>query len=112
MLDTGEPGFDTDAKQFRIGDGSTPGGVVFLPASDACQFLKSVTALTGGTATDLDGQTVSAGDAGRLFITVISGELQVWQFLAGTDAEDPAGGIVRPDSYATTTFEYIYKQVL
>lgn len=67
----------------------------------------AITGLTGGGATKLDGLT-TAGKANLLVILHISSELQDWLLLTGTDAEDSANGIVRPDDYATTTNEQIW----
>jgi hypothetical protein len=69
--------------------------------------------LTGGNVTDLDGIVTTSLATGRLYIiaaplgpTVPS---QFWVLQAGTDAEDPANGIVRPDDYAASTNEKIWK---
>jgi len=67
----------------------------------------AITGLTGGGATKLDGLT-TAGKANLLVILHISSEMQDWLLLTGTDAEDSANGIVRPDDYATTTNEQIW----
>jgi hypothetical protein len=41
--------------------------------------------------------------------TGTSGALQAWQLMAGTDAEDAPGGIVRPDDYNASTNAKVWK---
>lgn len=68
------------------------------------------TALTGGAAGALDAlptlpATSGALPTGSLRSAIVGGVLSWWQLTAGTAAENAAGGIVRPDDYATTTNE-------
>lgn len=72
-----------------------------------------ITALTGGTSTDLD-SILSAGVAvdTLLILGVSLGPNvphQMWVLKAGTNAEDPANGVVRPDDYAASTNEKVWK---
>lgn len=73
--------------------------------------LNSITGLTGGTATDLDGQTTTDVSVGfTCFITPTIGGLVVpkhMRLVAGTTAEnaDPLAGplVIRPDDYHAST---------
>lgn len=69
-----------------------------------------ITGLTGGTATDLDGIDTAAGAtaAGTLVAVVIGTVLYHYELVSGTDAED-SPNVIRPDDYATTTNEYVWK---
>lgn len=113
ILDAGEPGFDTDEPLLRIGDGTTPGGARFLPAERTLEILPSVTTLTGGIASALDGQPHGAADAGRWFGVDLAGDgFQVWRFRAGDEATDEEAGLVRHADWAAEDFEYIYERRL
>lgn len=71
------------------------------------------TAYTGGTSTSLDG-VETADDAtatGHVIITAILGDLATWQLQAGTAAENPTGGIVRPDDYHATTNARVWVRI-
>lgn len=70
----------------------------------------AIIGLTGGGATKLDGLTTS-GKADLFVILRISSELQDWILTAGTTAEDADNGIVRPDDYAATTNEQVWKRL-
>lgn len=75
-------------------------------------YLHTITALTGGTATDLDGLVTATGDFdNRAVLVRISGAGRMYVLVAGTDAE-AAPGIIRPDDYATTTNEKVWKQII
>ena len=77
------------------------------------QYLPGVTGLTGGTSANLDGAVVSADwTLLSTFLVIISDLPEIWRLEAGTDAEDAAAGIVRPDDYATTTNERVLKRKL
>ena len=72
-----------------------------------------ITGLDGSTITDLD---YIATVALELNYTVLLGVTigasvpgKTWALKSGTDANNPAGGIVRPDDYATTTNEKVWK---
>jgi len=75
----------------------------------------NVTGLTGGTAGMLDSVVTADVAVGRLaqFVINVSGVdvPHLWQLVAGTDAEDAAGGIVRPDDYDATTNAKVWKQL-
>lgn len=85
------------------------GGEEWLEAR-APLWKPSITALTGGTVTCLDGLTTD-GKSDLFVILRISSELQDWILTAGTTAEDADNGIVRPDDYAATTNEQVWKRL-
>ena len=72
-----------------------------------------ITGLDGGTITDLDYiATVDLAVNYTVLTGVTVGALvpgKTWALKAGTDASNPAGGIVRPLDYATTTNEKVWK---
>lgn len=73
-----------------------------------------IVGLTGGGATALDSiETADLADDGSVgvIINVTGVGGQTWVLLAGTDAEDAAGGIVRPDDYAASTNEKIWVRI-
>jgi hypothetical protein len=70
------------------------------------------TALTGGGATSLDGVvTVGVIATGHVITTAIMGDVAEWQLQAGTDAENAAAGVVRPDDYHASTNARVWKRV-
>lgn len=73
-------------------------------------YYKSITALTGGGTTALDG-IATAGKSALLAVVYVNDELQDWRLFNGTTAEDAASGIVRPDDYNATTNAQIWKRV-
>lgn len=85
------------------------GGEEWLEAR-APLWKPAITALTGGTVTCLDGLTTD-GKANLYVIIRISSVLQDWILTAGTNAEDADNDIVRPDDYATTTNEQVWKRL-
>lgn len=70
----------------------------------------AITALTGGTASCLDGLTTD-GKADLFVILRISSELQDWVLTAGSTAEDADNGIVRPDDYNASTNAQVWKRL-
>src|SRR5690606_36845298 len=71
-----------------------------------------ITGLTGGTSTDLDSITTASLNVGTTSVLINVHGGQVWNLQSGTDAEDAAGGVVRPDDYATTTNEKIWVRII
>lgn len=68
----------------------------------------TITSLTGGGATALDGQETGNTDdptlpTGYTILLSIGRVGQWWQLIAGTDAEDVTAGVVRPDDYHAST---------
>lgn len=85
------------------------GGAEYLEQNVAV-WKPLITALTGGTSTCLDGITTS-GKSNLFVILKISSEIQDWILTTGTTAEDADNGIVRPDDYAATTNEQVWKRL-
>ena len=82
-------------------------------ANGTLLFRPDITGLAGGTATDLDsitttGLTVAVTHA---MIFVGSTTFSVYALVSGTDAES-SPDVIRPDDYATTTNEKVWKWVL
>ncbi len=76
----------------------------------------SITSLTGGGATALDGQqTGTTSDpalpTGYTFLLSFGRVGQLWQLIAATDSEDVLNGVVRPDDYNATTNARIWVQL-
>lgn len=81
-------------------------------AMGGIEFRPDLTGLTGGSATDLDSLVTATGrDVDALVLLVVSGAMSIYQLTAGTDAES-SPSIIRPDDYATTTNEKVWKLVL
>ncbi len=76
----------------------------------AARYYPGITGLTGGGATKLDG-LVTDGKASLYTSIYVASELQDWLLIAGTDAEDSASGIVRPDDYDGSTNAQVWKRV-
>lgn len=72
-----------------------------------------ITTLTGGAATALDSIDTTALSTGytALLAVTISATVpgKIWRLVAGTDAEDPAAGTIRPDDYDATTNAKVWK---
>jgi len=85
------------------------GGEEWLEAR-APRWYPAITGYTGGGATKLDG-LITAGKSSLLTTIYVDGTLQDWLLLAGTDAENSAGGIVRPDDYNASTNAQVWKWI-
>jgi hypothetical protein len=72
-----------------------------------------IAGLTGGGATNLDGIVTAAlaVTTGTSYFLSFDGG-QVWQLLAGTDAENAGAGIVRPDDYDAGTNARVWVRIL
>ena len=72
-----------------------------------------ISALDGSTVTDLDSIATVGLDLNYTVLLGVTIGLdtpgKTWALKSGTDANNPAGGIVRPDDYATTTNEKVWK---
>ena len=69
--------------------------------------LHSVTQLTGGDPTDLDGQVTAGISTGQAVLLTLDGQPYVYRLNSGTTAESiPL--IVRPDDYAASTNEKVW----
>lgn len=86
------------------------------PAGTAWTFanivhhLPNVTTLEGG-ASALDTVATLTIPVGRIVQVVISGEMQQWQLLAGTQATNTPNGLLRPDDYAASTNEKVWNRI-
>ena len=71
-------------------------------------------AFTGGTPSDLDGIPSASLALGTTvaMVEATEGVTSLWRLVAGTDAEDEAGGIVHPDDYAPTTNEKVWVRIM
>jgi hypothetical protein len=106
-----------DEKAALAGSNGTPSASnKFLTSSDKSRvwFLETVTGLTGGGGTKLDGYSTTGVTAG-LVVTLIDANggspiHRAYQLTAGTTAES-SPTVIRPDDYATTTNEKIWKLV-
>ncbi len=78
--------------------------------------ITSITSLTGGGTTALDGLVTVSGTTaiiptGATVILSYGRVGQTWQLIAGTDAEDAANGVIRPDDYNASTNARIWVQL-
>lgn len=78
--------------------------------SDVVRWIPSVTALVGGTATDLDSISTVDMDTGTAVKVRISGASREYELTAST-AATAAPGIIRPTDYASTTNEKVWFQI-
>lgn len=70
--------------------------------------IQSTDDLASIATTDID---IGSADAVKMWIDEATGVFQVWQLEAGTDADDPFGGVVRPDDFnAVTNAKVWYKR--
>lgn len=107
-----------DELMVLISDGS--GWVVLMriarqapAASSGVINLGSLTGLTGGGATNLDGLVTADGRYPLNTVVMLSYNLtsQLWKLVSSTSLEDVPNGIVRPDDYTITTNEKCWKQI-
>lgn len=77
------------------------------------QIRADIASLTGGGATALDGIATASGAmaTGAIVLLGYGRAAQLWQLVAGTDAEDPSAGVVRPDDYHASTNARIWVQL-
>jgi hypothetical protein len=84
-----------------------------VTVNDVVNERLDITGLDGSTSTDLDSIATIGLDINYTALLGVTIGLSVpgktWALKAGTDANNPAGGIVRPDDYATTTNEKVWK---
>lgn len=73
-------------------------------------FLSTVTALEGDTNAALAEVPTTGITAPYTIQIIVGGVLQTWVLTAGTSANDPSNGILRPNDYAATTNEQIWVQ--
>ena len=73
-------------------------------------LLSRITTLTGGAAGALDGIPTVDLEVGVAGMVVVADEVYFFQLQAGTDAES-SPDTIRPDDYATTTNERVWKRL-
>lgn len=79
--------------------------------SDTIEFLPAVNSQTGGTAADLDSVATTSrtvGEGVAFFDDDASSTFRVYELVSGTDAES-APDTIRPDDYAASTNEKVWK---
>lgn len=105
----------TNAKVWKLRNTATTEQLAWLTAQGE-RLLRSVSGLTGGGSTNLDGAveptTDDVGAIYTLYIVGAASPYQKWRVFAGTDAEDAANGIVRPDNFHATTNAVVLKQII
>jgi hypothetical protein len=74
-------------------------------------FLPLVTGLTGGGSTKLDGVLTADTAVPQAYLISIAGAAEIWTLVAGTDAENEVGGVVRPDDYNVSTNAKVFKRI-
>lgn len=72
-----------------------------------------ITALTGGSATDLDGQPTANGvvTTNSVWLFIVGSTLQMWRIRSGSDAED-GSFIIRPDDYNVSTNQRVWERII
>lgn len=113
-INVGYAGFTTAPVTLNVTQSADTGAAVppvFDPVPTSPLYIKEITSLTGGGATALDG-VVTVGRPGLLVMCYVSNEMQTWKLFAGTDADNPSAGVVRPDDYHATANPQVWKRVL
>lgn len=95
-------------------------GVVIPPTPPAAPtypvYISTITRLTGGDATALDGiPTVGRQELLVMCYITDAAEMQTWRLFAGTDATNALAGIVRPTDYSSTSTppnQQVWKRLL
>lgn len=94
---------------FNITSGNSA-DILSISVSD--QSRVTITGLTGGTASDLDGVTTVGVDVNLVREVLLPGpSLSRYILVAGTDAES-SPDVIRPDDYAASTNEKVWKWAL
>lgn len=88
-----------------------------IPTLDGVVIQRlDITGLDGGAATDLDSIETVGLDLNYTVLTGVTVGAGVsgttWALKAGTDANDPEGGVVRPEDFNETTNAKVWKVVL
>lgn len=81
------------------------------PAQTTTTFLPGITSLTGGGVNSLDGLITAGLSVPRLYIVSLNTSSQLWSLVSGSEAEDVAGGIVRPDDFNASTNAKVFKRI-
>lgn len=80
-----------------------------MKITDIIRNLVAVTGLTGGTAGKLDAILTVDVPVGAIAIVHTGTTLSFYELVTGTDAEN-SPDVIRPDDYATTTNEKVWKK--
>lgn len=91
-----------------IQPGDSPGPVPVIGST--VPYYRTITALTGGTASDMDSIPTAALPVRTLIQVVIGLQLMTWILQAGTDAPD-GEGIVRGTDYASPANEKFWFRI-
>ena len=107
------------AEDFIPGDGNENGAEIFAKMqvwvaliNKAPRVRPEITDVEGGAATDLDSIATVGSPIGLMYITAIAianGPWKIWVVQSGTDAHDPANGVVRPLDFHATTNQKVFK---
>lgn len=81
------------------------------PAQTTTTFLPGITSLTGGGINALDGLITVGLSIPRLYVVSLNTSSQLWSLVSGSEAEDVAGGIVRPDDFNAVTNAKVFKRI-
>lgn len=113
-VNSGSGGFTTAPVTLEVTQ-TADVGVVIPPTPPAAPtypvYISTITSLTGGGATALDG-ILTAGRQALLVMCYVSGEMQTWRLFVGDAPEDVLAGIVRPDDYAYPDNQQVWKRLL
>ena len=101
----------TEAFTLEIANNIYRGASATVPSQSAAVFLPGVTTLIGGGATALDGVLTATVSVPQVYVLSISNSSQLWALVAGTNAEDAAGGIVRGDDFHASTNAKVFKRI-
>jgi len=100
---------DVDLKLDASEVGTTSGKIRVAGAGGASILtLTSITGLTGGTATDLDGIVTLSQTLGATPVLEVNGISYIYRLDSGTDAES-VPIVIRPDDYAASTNEKVWR---
>lgn len=100
----------------RGGEGTSSSGNPPWPSdvSELIRFKNDITSGIGGTSADLDNlvtATVTDLPYTVAFLNADNSDtLEFWTLTSGTDAESYPGNLIRPDDWATTTNERVWKR--
>ncbi len=109
-MDDGGRLLPTDSIPILRDDGTNPrlSGAVF----QSRLYRQNIVNLTGGGPNALDAIPTVGLAQGELAIVWLNNQIQFWILVPGSDAEDEAGGIIRPDDYAAITNQCVWKRAL
>lgn len=80
-------------------------------AESGVRYYPSITTLTGGGSTALDGIVTTSLSVPRVVLLYISTQPNMWRLASGTTAEDGVG-VVRPDDYHATTNARVWTRIM